>query len=111
MQKFRQVFTKLASNQRRSGAVLLTDSAGKLTGVFTDSDLARLLEQQKDASLDSSITEVMTRHPKTITFGSPTPEAVKLLAAHNISELPVVDSQGAPIGVIDITDVLNLLPK
>lgn len=107
----RQVFTKLASNERRSGAVLLVDQDGKLTGVFTDSDLARLLEQQRDDSLDLPIQEVMTQKPKTVAFGSPTPEAVATLAKHNISELPVVDRQGKPIGIIDITDVLNLLPK
>lgn len=107
----RQVFTQFASRQRRSGAVLLTDLSGKLTGVFTDSDLARLLEQQRDACLDQPISDVMTQQPKTVVFGSPTPEAVNLLAEFNISELPVVDQQGCPLGVIDITDVLNLLPK
>lgn len=107
----REVLTRLASNQRRSGAVLLTNNRGQLSGVFTDSDLARLLEQQRDQSLDQPISEVMTTNPKRVTFGSRTPEAVSILAEHNISELPVIDPSGAPIGVIDITDVLNLMPK
>ncbi len=110
-QTVRQVFSTVTSMKRRSGVVLLTDQSGTLRGLFTDSDLARLLESQKDAALDQPIHQIMTAVPKTIVFGSKTQEAVNLLAKYNISELPVVDQHNRPIGVIDITDVLNLLPK
>ena len=38
-------------------------------------------------------------------------DAVAIMAERKISELPVVDAQGKPIGLIDITDVVALLPK
>ena len=38
-------------------------------------------------------------------------DAVKVLADRRISELPVIDSQGRPVGLIDITDVVALLPS
>jgi arabinose-5-phosphate isomerase len=106
----REVFVRVSSATRRTGAVLLVDSAGKLAGLFTDSDLAKLLEQQRDGSLDRPISEVMTRRPFQATVGTKTTQAVQLLARHNISELPVVNNVGEPQGIIDITDVLNLLP-
>lgn len=106
----REVFVRVGSSRRRSGAVLLTDESGRLTGLFTDSDLARILEQQKDPSLDRPIAEVMTEHPHTCLLGSKTADAVRTLATFNISELPVIDAAGYPRGMVDITDVLSLLP-
>ena len=37
-------------------------------------------------------------------------EAIEILAARSISELPVVSNTNAPLGIIDITDVVGLLP-
>lgn len=107
----RGVYVRLESPLRRSGAILLVDDSGKLTGMFTDSDLARLLERQQDAMLDGPMHQVMTRQPITIHCGELTTQAVEILASHNISELPVVDGDGRPQGLIDITDVVGLLPR
>ncbi len=49
----------------------------------------------------------MTKNPIRIESGASTAEAMELLAAHNISELPVVDIASRPIGLIDITDVVG----
>ena len=38
-------------------------------------------------------------------------DAVAIMAERKISELPVVDADGRPLGLIDITDVVALLPK
>ena len=38
-------------------------------------------------------------------------DAVAIMAERKISELPVVDAEGRPVGLIDITDVVALLPK
>jgi len=85
------------SLHRRTGAVMLVDEAGRLTGVFTDSDLARLLEQRKDQTLDEPIQLVMTRTPKTIDPSANLADAVELMSVHRISELPVVDTNGNPL--------------
>ena len=37
--------------------------------------------------------------------------AVEIMAERKISELPVVDPAGHPVGLIDITDVVALLPE
>jgi len=67
-----------------------------------------LLERQQDSQFDQSIAEVMTHGPVTVTAGTKLEVAIETLACRNISELPVVDSQGMPIGLIDITDVVSL---
>jgi arabinose-5-phosphate isomerase len=106
----RSIYVRLHGPGRRSGAILLVGDDGQLTGLFTDSDLARLLECQRDALFDQPIAGVMTRHPITVTAGARTLVAVETMACNNISELPVVDDRGRPLGLVDITDVISLLP-
>ena len=86
---------------------VLTDG-GKLAGIFTDSDLARLLEANRDAAIDGPLSQVMTHNPTTVAMGEPLSQACELLAQRKLSELPVVDAAGQPIGLIDITDVLGI---
>jgi arabinose-5-phosphate isomerase len=96
---------------RRTGAIMAVDEAGRLAGLFTDSDLARLLEQRRENQLDRPLAEVMTHHPKTISCDSPLADACKVLADFHISELPVIDGLGRPVGLIDITDVITHMPE
>lgn len=107
----REVYVRHQGKDRRVGVVLVVDNEGRLTGLFTDSDLARMLERQQDKFFDAPICEVMTKHPFTVTSGSRTSVAVETLACRNLSELPVVDANDRPIGLIDITDVVGLLPN
>jgi arabinose-5-phosphate isomerase len=90
---------------------MLVDAVGKLVGLFTDSDLARLIERRHDAALDQPIEHVMAKAPTTVLSGSRLTAAVDILSTRKFSELPVVDPQGRPIGMIDVTDVVGLLPQ
>ncbi len=107
----REVFVGLRVPGRRTGAIMLVDVDGRLSGIFTDSDLARLFERRRDSDLDGPIRNVMTPRPVTVASGSLLVEAVALMAQRKISELPVVDDQGRPKGLLDITDVVGILPK
>ncbi len=106
----RQVLVQAGRPGRRTGAIMLTNERGELTGVFTDSDLTRLLEHRRDHDIDQPIRSVMTCSPTTITEEAWLSEAVQVLARRRISELPVVTADGHPCGLIDITDVVGMLP-
>lgn len=106
----RQVFAAAQRPDRRSGALMLLDDEGRLCGLFTDSDLARLFEARRDDAFDQPICAVMTRQPRRVQSGAMIADAVAILAERKISELPVVDLSDRPVGLIDITDVLGLLP-
>ena len=93
---------------RRTGAVMLVDEQGRLAGLFTDSDLARLLEAREEAVLDQAIGSRMTRSPATAASGSLLQDAMVLMSNRRISELPVVDSAMRPTGLLDITDLVSL---
>lgn len=107
----REVFTQAARPGRRTGAVLLLDDDQTLAGIFTDSDLARLLEARNDHGLDEPIVNVMTARPLTVRAGAVLADVIDLLAERKISELPVVDENRVPIGLIDITDIIGWVPK
>ncbi len=109
-QTVRQVFVEVSRPDRRSGAIMLVDAQGRLSGLFTDSDLARLFESRRDWAFDRPIREVMTSAPCTVPLGGMVSDAVQMMAERKISELPVVDGEGLPLGLIDITDVVAWLP-
>ena len=106
----RSILVDCAAAGRRTGAVMLTGLGGKLVGIFTDSDLARLFENRRDMAIDSAASEVMTADPCTVAEGSMMVDAVAIMAERKISELPVIDRLGKPVGLIDITDVIALFP-
>ncbi len=106
----REVITQSARPGRRTGAMLLVDAAGRLSGLFTDSDLARILESRQDSRIDAPISDAMTRNPMTVNSSALFSDVIDLLAEKKISEIPVVDDNNRPIGLIDITDVIGWLP-
>ncbi|MDR1926056.1 MAG: CBS domain-containing protein, partial [Planctomycetaceae bacterium] len=107
----REVFVKHSIPGRRSGAILIVNNEGKLTGIFTDSDLARLFEQHNEHKLDSKISNSMTPKPTSIKSGTKMFDAIALMAKKRISELPVINNEGKPIGLIDITDIVGIIPE
>ncbi len=110
-QSVRHVFVDASIPGRRSGAIMLVNSEGLLTGIFTDSDLAKLLEQKQEKTLDDQVADVMTRDPITVDLDIMMEEAVEILASRRISELPVVDTCGRPLGILDITDAIEWCPR
>jgi len=103
----RQVLSTRSIEGRRSGAVIVVDDAERLTGIFTDSDLARLFEGRQETALDRPIGTVMTQQPILVPSGSMLCDALTIMAERKLSELPVVDTAGKPIGLLDITDLVN----
>lgn len=104
----RQAMVSTSKASRRSGAVMLIDDEGRLAGLFTDSDLARLLETRNDQALDQPISTRMTAKPLTTREGTLLSEAIALMSHRRISELPVIDAFQRPIGLLDITDLVSL---
>ncbi|MDW8263102.1 MAG: KpsF/GutQ family sugar-phosphate isomerase [Phycisphaerales bacterium] len=103
-----QVLSRVAGIKRRCGAVVLTEPhSGKISGIFSDGDLRRLVTSDPDA-LQRPIAEVMTRNPKRIHGDRLASEAMAIMHQHRFDELPVVDSQDIPIGLIDVQDLVLL---
>jgi arabinose-5-phosphate isomerase len=104
----REVFVNGRHQRRRTGAVVLVDENERLCGLFTDSDLARLFEDRNDAALDGPVSAVMTRQPLTVMVGTKVGAALDVMKSRKISELPVIDGDHRPVGLLDITDLIGL---
>jgi arabinose-5-phosphate isomerase len=104
----RQMLVEVSRPGRRTGAVMLTTNNCVLEGIFTDSDLAKMLEHRRDSDLDLSVGAVMSTSFSAIQTGARLNDAIEIMVQRKISELPVVDMADHPIGMIDITDVLGL---
>lgn len=103
-----QVLHEVSSIKRRSGAVVLVDEQGKVSGIFSDGDLRRAITDDDGTVLKRPIRELMTRNPKRISGDQLASEAIALMRPYRIDELPVVDDQDRPIGMIDIQDLVLL---
>jgi arabinose-5-phosphate isomerase len=103
-----QVLRQASTIKRRSGAVILIGADGRLSGLFTDGDLRRLLTGDCTSLLERPIAQVMTRNPKRIGAERLASEAMSLLRQYRIDELPVVDEADRPVGLIDVQDLVVL---
>ncbi|GAB5402427.1 MAG: KpsF/GutQ family sugar-phosphate isomerase [Aureliella sp.] len=108
-QTVREVLIHVSRPGRRTGAIMLIDQSGELSGVFTDSDLARRLESGDSSLLEQPITSVMSKSVRVVQRGCLLTDVMQQLTAAKISELPVVDQANCPLGIVDVTDVVSLL--
>lgn len=105
----REALSQAESVPRRTGAMVLVDKAGKLSGILTDGDIRRLLISTDGVNLmDKPVREVMKSSPLSIRVGELASKALGMLNAHRIDELPVVDDAGRPVGIIDVQDLLGV---
>ena len=96
----------LKITQSRAGSASVIDKFGRLVGIFTDGDLRRHLETDRDLPRRKMI-EVMTKNPLVITPDKLAAEAMHMLEEKKIDEVPVVDKKYRPIGLLDVQDLLR----
>ncbi|MFA9479864.1 SIS domain-containing protein [Phycisphaerales bacterium AB-hyl4] len=97
-----------ASGLRRAGALLIVDDQGKLAGIVTDGDLrTALIRQGPDAWL-GPIRQIMTTHPTTLPIDALVRDAVRIVREHRFDEIPIVDENHHPVGLIDVQDLAAL---
>ncbi|MFH1888701.1 MAG: KpsF/GutQ family sugar-phosphate isomerase [Candidatus Omnitrophota bacterium] len=96
----------LKITQARAGAASVVDNKGRLTGIFTDGDLRRHLGTKRELP-KMKIREVMTKRPLVITGGKLAAEAMRMLQEKKIDEVPVVDKDYRPVGLLDVQDLLK----
>jgi arabinose-5-phosphate isomerase len=99
---------RAAGEGRRAGALMVVDAHGRLAGILTDGDVRRLINAHGAAALQKPIAECMTRHPRCLPAQSLVRDAVRLVRELRVDELPVVDADGKPIGLIDVQDLVAL---
>ena len=54
------------------------------------------------------LDNVMTRHPRSLLETDRVRDARQLVAEHRIDEIPVVDAEGHPVGLVDVQDLITM---
>ena len=92
--------------QRSDGSALICDD-NKLVGIFTERDLMRMIDAGRD--LETPLQDVMTAEPQTVTTDDSLFDAIQLMDEGGYRRVPVVDSNGFPVGVVDVKTVVHFL--
>ena len=93
---------------KRHGAVMVVDKDGKLAGIVTDADLRRLVTQQGQQAFGFKASDIMTADCKKIRADALAAEATAIFHKYRIDDLPVVDADNKPIGLIDVQDIVTI---
>jgi uncharacterized protein (DUF39 family) len=86
--------------------IVVIDSDSKLLGIVTSWDITRAMAEGKKALADIETRRVITAKPD-----EPLESASKRMAQHNISALPVIDSERKVLGIVTSEDVSKLLGR
>lgn len=98
---------KPEEGKRRAGAILLVDSDNKLTGIFTDGDLRRLVINSSDP-MNQIIGNVATKNPRRLKATALVKDAQQLVTEFRVDEIPIIDEDNFPIGLIDVQDLIAM---
>ncbi|WP_181809157.1 CBS domain-containing protein [Streptomyces shenzhenensis] len=113
---------RLLEEHRVSGLPVV-DEDGKVIGVVSETDLmlhqtrdpehdhARLMGRARRAAVKSSATTasgVMSAPAVTVRSDATVTEAARLMAAHRVERLPVVDGQDRLVGIVTRGDLLRV---
>lgn len=89
------------------GAVMVVENE-QMVGIFTERDYARKIILMGRCSLDTKISEIMTRELLTVHPDSSLEECMDLMAKWHIRHLPVL-SEGRLIGIVSMRDVVQTI--
>ena len=86
------------------GAVVVKDY-GRLIGILTERDMLKAMAARVHTS-DARVREWMTEDPLTATAEMEVENAAQVMLEHNFRHLPIVDDNGAVIGLVSLRRVV-----
>ena len=93
---------------KRRGAIMIVDDDGRLAGIITDGDLRRAVATMGAKALKVTAKKIMTPRCKRVRSDTLAAEAMAIFHKYRIDELPVVDAEDRPIGLIDVQDIVAI---
>lgn len=96
-------------SRARTGSAIIVDGDGRMTGIFTDGDLRRRLAEAGDPAslLRQAVASVATVPGLRIRDDELVQSALRLCAQRKINELPVIDGDQRPLGIVDVQDLAD----
>jgi CBS domain-containing protein len=91
--------------EKHIGCVVAIDEDKNCIGIFTERDAIRLVA--KNVQLDQPLDKVMTKNVITVTEDSSINEVRRIICAHRIRHLPVVNQKGRLVGLLSVRNALD----
>lgn len=88
------------------GLAAVTDTNGRLRGVFTDGDLRRALDRGLSLRT-TTMAAAMTRQPRVVRAEQLAVDALNSMQEHRVTALLVVDAESKLVGALNIHDLLR----
>lgn len=73
----------------------------KVTGLITDGDIRRAMERWQAHFFDKTVSDIMTRKPKSVSPSTKITEIQRMMHEYKIHTVLVVDSENHLLGVVD----------
>lgn len=74
---------------------------GRVVGLITDGDIRRAIERWQAEFFDHTVTDIMTRQPKTVSPQTKITDIQSIMQKHKIHSVLVVDDEDHLLGVVD----------
>lgn len=84
----------------RLGLCVAVDG-GKVVGLITDGDIRRAMENSQDSFFKLTVSDIMTRTPKTVSPDTKITDIERILHQHKIHSVLVIDGDSHLLGVVD----------
>ena len=92
--------------QKRIGALLVVEN-NRIAGIFTERDaLNKVLAGNLDPD-KTALSQVMVANPQTIRADKPLGYALQYMLDGGFRHVPVIDENGAPVGMVSARDALG----
>lgn len=95
--------------EKQVRSVGVTDAAGKLVGVLSQSDIADKVAAENKCPAWMKVSDIMTRELVTVTPDMALDECLRLMEKHSIFHLLVLDAQQKYRGMLSVTDMLKVI--
>jgi len=107
--------TMFAITRANAGAACVVNADGRLTGLITDGDIRRQLLKSASA-LDKPVSDAVTKMPLTASPDDLAAEGLHTFESRTtavegktrrVGDMPVVDAEGRPVGMLMLKDLLQ----
>ena len=101
------VYEALALMADKDVGSLLVMEGNRLIGMLSERDYARKIILMGRSSLETKVGEIMISTPLTVLPDCSVDEAMRIMTESRVRHLPVIDSNGAVLGIVSIGDLVK----
>ena len=79
----------------------VAEEQGRIVGLITDGDIRRAMERWQAQFFERTVSDIMTRRPKTVRRETKITEIQRIMNKHKVHSVLVVDDDNRLLGVVD----------